>query len=84
MEKQNEYDIIAKITIKNEKNPEIIKIAIAPENSTMPSGSIKTEVIDKEIITKITGKMSIGRLNYTIDDILKAAILANNVSESMD
>ena len=68
----------ATITLEHE-TPEILRVAIAPENKTMPSGTVDTVVEDKKVVTTIEGEMSVGRLMNTIDDVIKTAILADNV-----
>lgn len=74
-------DIKAKIIIYDEIDVQILKNAISPENITMPkeSGTVISSIVSNSFVTEIEGKMSIGRLINTMDDIVKTAILAKNI-----
>ena len=74
--------IEATITLNEDIDPNTLLLAISPENATMPEGLVHTKIVEKEVITTISGHMTIGRLIYTLDDILKTAILAKNVSDT--
>jgi hypothetical protein len=78
------YEIYAKITIHGEVDPDILDHTISPENQTMPteSGKVISNIIDEKFITEVKGTMNIGRLIYTLDDIIKTAILAKNVAQN--
>lgn len=77
--------IQAIISMSGEVQAETLLLAIAPENKTMPSGGIiSTEIVDNKVITSLTGELSIARFINTVDDVLKAAILAKSVSNSVD
>ena len=77
--------IEAMITMSGEVQAETLLLAIAPENQTMPpEGSISTKIVDNKVITLLTGDLSIARFIGTVDDVLKAAILAKSVSNSVD
>ncbi|MHA2169779.1 MAG: hypothetical protein ACXAB7_07800 [Candidatus Kariarchaeaceae archaeon] len=78
------YLVNVSIKLEGDIEPEILHLAISPENVTMPSGTISSILIENGVSTEIVGVMEIGRLIYTIDDILKAAILANSVSQVSD
>ncbi len=56
-------------------------LAISPENKTISTGEIKTYIDNNQVITTIEGDFNIGTVINTIDDILKTAILAENVSK---
>ena len=75
------YSVNVSIKLAGDIEPEILLLAISPENISMPSGDISSTMIENGVSTEIMGMMGIGRLIYTIDDILKAAILANSVSQ---
>jgi hypothetical protein len=78
------YSVNASIKLKSVIEAEVLHLAISPENITMPSGTISSTLIENGVLTEIVGMMGIGRLIYTIDDILKAAILASSVSQVSD
>ncbi|MHA2248733.1 MAG: KEOPS complex subunit Pcc1 [Candidatus Kariarchaeaceae archaeon] len=75
-------NIEATICLSEDIDPNTLLLAISPENETMPDGLVRTKIVEKKVITTVSGYMTIGRLIYTIDDILKTAILAKNVSET--
>lgn len=76
------FKIKTEISISDEVDLIILDNAISPENSSMPddSGVVSSKIIDNVFQTTIEGEMTIGRLIYTLDDILKTSILAKNVS----
>ncbi len=77
-------EVLAKINIYDEIDVQILKNAISPENITMPkeSGTVISSIIGNSFVTEIKGKMSIGRLINTMDDIIKTAILAKNIVDT--
>ena len=79
------FEINTTITMSGEVEPRTLFLAIAPENQTMPSGGyISTEIVDSRVVTTLTGELSLARFINTVDDVLKAAILAKSVSDSLN
>ncbi len=78
------FQISATITLSGQIDPKVLNATITPENITMPTGEIRTEIINNTIKFTIVGNMSIGRLIYTIDDILNTAILTRNVYQTTE
>ncbi len=77
--------IHTRIAMSGEVPSKTLLLAIAPENQTMPSeGEINTEIVDDEVITTLTGNLSIARFINTVDDVLKAAILSKSVGNSLE
>ncbi len=72
------------IEMQGEVAPDILKVAISPENITMPEGVVRTYIENDTVITTIEGEMGIGRLINTMDDIIKTAILSKEVSQSTE
>ena len=70
--------------MEGEVATDILEVAISPENITMPEGVVETFVENDKVITTIKGEMGIGRLINTMDDIIKTAILAKEVSGTTD
>ncbi|RMG40084.1 MAG: hypothetical protein D6732_03430 [Methanobacteriota archaeon] len=82
MEKEPEFKCRAEINLRGD--PKTLDIAISPENATMPGNATCTTIIEKEgIKVEIKGKMTLGRLKYTVDDVLKAAALAQNIERNL-
>ncbi len=82
MEKEPEFECHAVIHVKGD--PRTLDVAISPENATMPGDATCTTSIKKEgVEVEITGKMTLGRLKYTVDDVLKAASLAINIERNL-
>lgn len=63
-------------------NPSVLYHAINPENSTMKEGKVVSSMDDNGVTTVISGRLTIGTLMNTIDDILKTAILTQSVEAS--
>lgn len=76
-----EYNVDVNIVLDDDIEPKILFASINPENKTMPVGKVQTEINGNKVITHITGKMGIGRMMNTIDDVIKTAILAKKVAE---
>ena len=55
---------------------DLLELVLTPENSSFPSGTIVSHKSDGRLITTISGRIGIGRVKFTIDDILKTSILA--------
>ncbi len=65
-----------------EGDPNILDAAVSPENQTMPGEATCTTIKEKGGIKVIVkGKMTLGRLKHTLDDIVKAATLAKGIEE---
>lgn len=75
------YSVNVKITLEGEIDPKILLAAISPENATMPEGKIYSKIVGNGVETVLSGNLTIGRLMNTIDDVIKTAILAKNVSQ---
>lgn len=73
------YKISAIIILAGEIDLKTLYFAISPENDTITDGTISTRIDKNTVVTELKGKMSIGRMINTIDDVLKTAILANNI-----
>lgn len=65
----------------NTENPDVLLLAIEPENATFPneSGKIESNINKNEVVTKLDGNMSIPRFISTIDDVFKTALLSLNI-----
>lgn len=76
------FKIKTEILIYDEVDLTILDKTITPENSTMPknSGTVTSRIHDNTFQTIIEGEMTIGRLIFTLDDIIKTSILAKNIS----
>ncbi len=82
METEPKFPIEAIVSISG--TPKTLYTTISPENKTMPEGAkIDTSLNDTGIVLKIQGKMTLGRLKYTIDDILKSAILTHQIEQTI-
>ena len=69
-------------TIKLEGNPRIFYNAINIENKTFPPpGKIQSEMGIDVLSIKILGKMTVGRMKFTIDELLQSILLAGGISE---
>ncbi|MCE7736819.1 MAG: hypothetical protein GPJ54_18190 [Candidatus Heimdallarchaeota archaeon] len=77
------FKIKAEIIIFEEVDLTILDKTISPENSSMPenSGIVTSKIQDNKFKTTIEGEMTIGRLIFTLDDIIKTSILAKNISD---
>ena len=75
-------EVWTEITLAGDTCKGILVAAISPENNTMPEGAVTTEEIGNKVVTKIKGKMTLGRLMNTIDDVVNTAILASKVASS--
>ena len=78
--KNEKYEISIVLTLEDRENKYAILVSLKPENSTMPEGSVDSEIIKGKIVTNINGKMSIGRAMNTLDDVLNTAILSQKIA----
>jgi len=71
--------------LKLQGDPEVMYQAINIENHTFPApGRIHNDTTKNGICVEITGTMSVGRMKYTVDEILLSTILASKISEVVD
>ena len=73
----NNYQMTCLITIKNK--PTLFTKVLSPENSLFDSGKITSSIEDDTLLITVEAKTSIGTMKYTIDDILKTAVLVNKI-----
>ena len=75
----NRLDMQVRIKITGES--EVLFQAVNLENMTFGVyGQISTHVLKDGISVQIDGRMSLGTMKYTVDDLLKSLILAESVS----
>ena len=78
----NDYQMTCSISIKNK--PDLFANLLSPENSLFTSGKITSLIEDNTLILTIKGKISIGTMKYTIDDILKTAVLISKINSVVE
>jgi len=72
-----------KTTISLDTNQaEHLKQVIEPENRTAGDHEIQTWVKENQVVTTIEGKMTLGSLLRSVDDILQTAILSEAVAKT--
>ena len=74
---REKYLISADLLIKGD--PDYYYPLIEPENLNFPYGTIRSIKKTGSLEIKIKGQMSSGAIKYTLDDILKTAILGANM-----
>lgn len=80
-----EPEFNCKAIISLEGDPKTLDIAISPENATMPGdATCRTELKQDGVTVTVEGRMTLGRLKHTVDDVLKAASLAISIEEELN
>ncbi|MHA2503500.1 MAG: KEOPS complex subunit Pcc1 [Candidatus Kariarchaeaceae archaeon] len=76
------FDLHVNIYLESEMDSQHLVTILAPENATLPQVDIISKAEDEGVRTTITGKMSIGTLIRTLDDIISTVTLANDVTQN--
>ena len=80
----NEPTLECEASVFIEGDPDILDAAVSPENQTMPGeATCITTKMKNGIKVTVKGKMTLGRLKHTLDDIVKTASLAKGIEESI-